>query len=163
MGFQRWKKGSSTETLVTRSTGRWLRSAARRIASSSGPSYTQNVRPSSQVTYECSQFTPSSAFRSTTRRQASAPASVAGMARPWANVRSTMYLGMWLPSSRPRCRADEENLRTLDAPRIGDECLTPTTAVPNFASGLLAGGHVELGQDRRDVVVDGPLGQEQPV
>jgi hypothetical protein len=65
-----------------------LRAAVRRIASGVGPSYTQKVRERSSLTYECSQLTPSSAFRSSTRRQTRSPSSVSGIVRPPGKVRS---------------------------------------------------------------------------
>jgi hypothetical protein len=86
--FVEMKYGSSTLTRVMLSIGSLLPSAARRIDSGSSPSYTQNVFVLSSLTYEWTHVTPTSALRSTTPRQAVAPSSVIGIARPCGKVRS---------------------------------------------------------------------------
>src|SRR6266542_994481 len=87
-----------------RSTGSSLRSAVLRIASGLGPSNTQNVFVASSLTYECIHVTPSSALRSTTPQQLSAPFSSRGTRKPSGNVRSTMYRGILTPPWRGRER-----------------------------------------------------------
>src|SRR5438093_5640174 len=84
-----------------RSTGSSLRAAVFLIASGLGASQMQNVFSRSSLTYEWTQVTPSSAFRSTTARQSAAPSPSAGIGSPSVNVRSTRYRGnsLLLPSA----------------------------------------------------------------
>src|SRR2546429_2732939 len=84
-----------------RSTGRSLRLAVFLIASGLGASQMQNVFSRSSLTYEWTQVTPSSAFRSTTARQSAAPSPSARRGSPSVNVRSTRYRGNSL-SVRPQ-------------------------------------------------------------
>src|SRR5579871_3186143 len=58
----------------------------------------QYVLRLSALTYEWTQFTPTSALRSTTMRQTAAPSSVTGICSPSGKVRSTRYRGMKFPS-----------------------------------------------------------------
>src|SRR5690348_232454 len=56
----------------------------------------QNDFLASSLTNDCSQVTPSSAFRSTIPMHSSTPAESIGIRRPSLYVRSTTYLGMSL-------------------------------------------------------------------
>src|SRR6267142_5834894 len=54
----------------------------------------QNIFSRSSLTYEWTQLTPSSAFRSTTARHSAAASPLAGIGSPSVNVRSTRYRGI---------------------------------------------------------------------
>jgi hypothetical protein len=126
---------------------------------------------SSSLTYECTQVTPSSAFRSITWRQSSAPVSEIGIRNPSGKLRCTTYRGIWGPPDWSDC----ENALNLWATKGGRIGTTPYVGVSGYLSWACQpepyrlGGRfassagVELAQDRRDVMIDRLLRDDQPL
>src|SRR5438093_4417711 len=130
----------------------------------------QNVLSRSSLTYEWTQLTPSSAFRSTTARHSAAPSPPAGIGSPSVNVRSTRYRGnsLLLPSATLLAFDGTRGARRAHRPNYpGCPAALPILAgepeEDRLRARLAARAHVQLAKDRRDMVVDRLLGENEPL
>src|SRR6266511_2771111 len=130
----------------------------------------QNVFSRSSLTYEWTQVTPSSAFRSTTARHRAAPSPSAGLGSPSVNVRSTRYRGnsLLLSSATLPAFDGRRGARRAHRPNyLGCPAALPILGgkpEPGRLRGRLAArANAELPEDRRDVVVNRPLGEHEPL
>src|SRR6266508_1969107 len=129
----------------------------------------QNVFCRSSLTYEWTQVTPSSAFRSTTAKDSAAP-SPPRTRSPSGKVRSTTYRGISLLLSTATNAPIDGRRGARRAHRPDYRCcrealpiLGSKSEAISLRARLAARPNAQLAEDGRNVMIDRPLGEHQPL